>query len=181
LTEVLLALTVTALVGLAVVTMLSAASYGSTSRAGMRDVLVLSRTTAARIGLSVRTALDVVGVDAVNGDYIVLWLHDSNEDGIRQYDELELIERDAVTNELRSYTSASDATEFTTLAAFRATALASFTPERWATGITEVDFVLLAPLDVEAPLVSWRLTATRDEVSETAVGAVAVRNIMPAP
>jgi len=181
LTELLLALTITTLVGLAVVTMLQAAAYGSTSRAGMRDLLVLSRTTSARIGLSIRTAVQVVGVDATNGEYVVLWVADDNEDGAKQYNEMQLIERDSGTSELRSYTSTSNTSDYSSVSAFRSTALASFTQERWATGISDVDFELLAATGQSAPLVSWRVTATRDGMSDTAVGAVAMRNTTPTP
>lgn len=174
-------MTITALVGLTVTTMLRAAAYGSTSRAGMRDLLVLSRTTSARIGLAIRTAVEVVGVDTSAGEYIVLWVADANDDQVKQYNELQLIERHAGTNELRSYTSTSNTTAYSSVSAFRTTALASFTQERWATGITDVEFKLLAAAGESMPLVSWRVTAARDAVSDTAVGAVALRNPTPAP
>jgi len=180
LVEVLLALTITGLVGLAVVTMLSAASYGATSRAGMRDLLVVSRTTSARLGVCIRTAVEVVSVDA-GGEYIVLWVQDTNEDSTRQYDELQLIERNTVANELRSYATTSDATAFTTAAAFRTTALASFTAQTWATGITDIEFKQIAASGEQGPLVTWRLTAARDDVSDVASGAAAVRNTTPEP
>lgn len=177
----LIALTVTTLIGLAVVAMLSAAAYGSTSRSGMRELFVLGRTTAARVGQAIRTAAEVVEVDGVAGAYIVLWTADINADGAKQHGEMQLIERDGSTNDLVSYTNPADSTTFASAAAFRAVALATFTPERWATGITDATFTQVAPQDGGTALISYRITATRNGISETSVGAVAVRNAPASP
>lgn len=181
LTEVLLALAITTVVGLAVVAMLSAAAYGSNSRSGMRELFVLGRTTVARVGQAIRTAAEVVEVDGTAGAYIVLWTADINADGAKQHGEMQLIERDALTNELRSFTNPADSTTFASAAAFRAVAQATFTSERWATGITAATFTQVAPQGGGTTLVSYRITATRSDISETSVGAVAVRNAPAAP
>jgi hypothetical protein len=181
LTELLLAMAITVVVGAATVAMLNAAAYGSTSRSGMRDLVVLSRTVSARIGLTARTAVEIVGVDATSGEYVVLWVADANDDATKQYKEMQLIERHSASSELRSYTSTSDNTNYSTLAAFRTAALASFTSATWATGISDVEFKLLAASGSNGPLLSWQVTATRNSVSDTAVGAVAMRNTTPTP
>lgn len=180
LAEVLIAMTIATVVGLATIGMLSATSYGSTSQLGMRKLLVVHRTTAARVNHAIRTSVELVDVDP-SGLYLVVWVDDANDDGTKQYGELQLIERDTTANELRSFRDTADTTAYTDLATFRTFALANYTPERWATGITAADFEKVTPVGSEAMLVNFRITATRDEISDTAVGAVAVRNATPTP
>jgi hypothetical protein len=45
--------------------------------------------------------------------------------------------------------------------------------------VTSIDFELVSPAGTEQSLVNYRVTVERDGVSETSIGAEAVRNATP--
>lgn len=177
LVEVLLALVVTTLVGLATVAMLSATAYGTTSRQHARTLLITTRVVDARLGAALRSAQEVVYPNSgqpTATDYLVLWVNDENGDDVKQHGEMQLIERDSATNELRSYRNSADATTYADVAGFRAAALASYPGETWAHGVSALDLAATTT-PAGTVLVSFRLTVSEGGESESAVGAVAPR------
>ncbi len=173
LTELLIAAAITALVGAAVTAILAATSYGTTSRAGARHVLVQNRTTLLRLDDALRAAREVV---AVNPAYLVLWTADPNEDETRQHGELQLIEWSADAEQICSYRNPADASAYANVATFRAAALAGYPSECWASGVTDAAFALVSPVGEESPLVSYRITAAHEGTADTAVGATHIPN-----
>jgi type II secretory pathway pseudopilin PulG len=180
LAELLIGLTITVLVGTATVAMLSAAAYGTTSRLGMRQLLVQHRALHARIGSAIRNALEVVAVHP-SGKYVVVWVEDTNDDGTKQHGELELIEWSSATSEMLRYRDPTDTTDFTSAADYRVPILTAVTPVRWAAGVTAAEFEKTEPAGAETQIVSFRITSTRDGVSESTIGVAAVRNQVPTP
>ncbi len=177
LVEVLLALTITAMVGASVAAMLAGTSYGTSSRRSMRGVLVKTQTTHSRLSAALRVAREVVHPNSgqpTSNDYLVLWIADANDDNIKQNNEVQLIERVAAQDELRSYTSDADPADFVDTSTFRTLALSSYTPELWATEVTALSSrATLSPAGTT--LISFRLTVTHGDLTDTAVGASAVR------
>ena len=177
LVEVLLALAITALVGLSVAAMLTATAYGTTSRQEMRGLLVKTQTISARLNAAIRTSKVVLypnAGQATSNDYLVLWTADENDDSTKQNNEVQLIERNAVNNELNSYVDSTDTADFGNVAAFRTQALASYPSARWASGVTSLS--LRATTDPAGTmLLSYRFTVAEGQATETAVGAAAPR------
>ena len=130
LTELLIAAAITRNDRAGVTAMLVATSYGTTSRAGMRRVMVQNRTTLTRLDDALRASLEVV---AVGSNYIVLWREDPNEDETRQHDELQLIEWTSADSKLCSYRNPADTAAYADAATFRTTALAGYPAQCWAT------------------------------------------------
>lgn len=173
LVEALLALVVTSLIGGATVAMLSATAYGTTSRENMRSLLVKSRAVDTRLGAAVRSAVEIIP-PGVATDHIVLWVADDNNDNAKQRNEMQLIVFDSGANELRTYRDTSDTQSFVAEATFKATAEASYTPQTWATGVSDLTFALTtAPAG--STLVSYRLTVGAGNDEHIAVGAHTTR------
>ncbi len=165
-------MTITALVGVSAAATLSATAYGTSSRRSMSALLVKSRMVNTRLATAIRASLEV---EAVGADYVVLWVDDTNGDDTKQNNEMQLIERDTLENELNSYRDTSDTAPFSSAAAFRANALAAYAAEPWATGVSAMTLTADAgPPDTK--FISFRLTFTADDMSETTVGAAARRN-----
>lgn len=179
LVELLIALTIASLVGLATVGMLTAAAYGSTSQLGMRKLMVVTRTVSMRVNHAISTCLDF-GVQPA-GNNMIIWVEDTNDDDVWQYGEILLLEYDSTNKELLMYRDTSDTTDFTTYAAFRLNALANYTSACWASGVTDVDFEKSGLVGSEPNIVSYRITIERDGLSDTVIGAAAVRNTIPTP
>ena len=171
LVELLMAMTVAALVALSATAMLSATAYGTSSRRSMSALLVKSRTVNTRLAAAIRTSLEVVDVGA---NHLVLWVDDTNGDETKQNDEMQLIERDTDAAELNSYRDTSDTAAFADAGTFRAAALASYTAECWATGVSGMTLAVDAsPPDTK--LVSFQVTFAAEDMSETTIGAAALR------
>ena len=177
LVEVLLALAITALVGLSVAAMLTATAYGTTSRQEMRGLLVKTQTISARLSAAIRTSREVLYPNAgqpTSNDYLVLWTADENDDSVKQNNEVRLIERSTVDNELDSYVDSTDTADFSNVAAFRTQALASYPSVRWARGVTTLSFQATTD-PADTMLLSYHFTVAEGQATETAVGAAAPR------
>lgn len=171
LVEVLMALVITALVGTAVMAMMSATAYGASDRQSLRELLVRMTTVEARLGAAIRGSTEATDAGA---DYLVLWVADSDESETRQNGEMQLIERDTSTNELISYRNPADTSNFTTASSFRSLAKSSYPGQRWATGVTAATFTLQSAAGGTV-LVSYAFTIQRENVSESMIGAAALR------
>ncbi|MHC4093023.1 MAG: prepilin-type N-terminal cleavage/methylation domain-containing protein [Planctomycetota bacterium] len=172
LVELLLALAISALVTASVAAMMVAVSYGTSSSRDLRSLLVKSSTIDARLSAAVRGSRSIL---ASGSDFLILWTADADDDDTTDNAEVRLIERDPTTDELNTYYDTGAAGDYSDATAFRTAAKASYAYQRWGTGLTAISFVL----DAAPPgtgLVSYDLTLASAEVSETVVGAAAIRN-----
>jgi len=180
LVEMLMALAITGLIGVAISSMLTAVSYGTSETRDLRSLVVKNKTLTARITAAVRGSGQVL--DAADG-YVVLWTHDLNASGVPDLLELQRIELDAGTDELTSYTPDPTATDvayvltddFDTIT----TALigsADMEGTLWATGVAlwTVSVDTADPLD--AALISFQLTLDAGGLTDVSVSAVSLRD-----
>ncbi len=100
LVETLLGLTLSALVGIAVMVMFMAVNTATEARFDVREAMVNTQAVALRIGASLRGNAMVLGTSA---DWVVLWKGDANLDGVPSLSELRAIEYDAAAKEIRVY------------------------------------------------------------------------------
>lgn len=172
LVELLIALTITALVGATTVSMLSAMSNGTDANRTVRELLVKTKMIDGRIRSAVRGSVEVI--DSSN-DHLILWKADENDDDAKQNNEVQLIERNSATNELHSYQNSADTNGFSTAAAFRSNAIATYTSQRWATDVTASAITVTTTPAGSKALVSFRITVNSGSANETAIGAAALR------
>ncbi len=143
----------------------------------MRKLLVKSKVLSTRLSSSIRNSKEPVQPSTAqpdSTDILIIWVADTNNDQAKQNNEMQLIERDTATNELRSYLNESDLSNFVDAGTFRTTALASYTPQVWGTGITDLSFKLSGSSG--ATVLTSRLTATQGDLTETTVIAASPRN-----
>lgn len=172
LVELLITLTVSAVIAATVITMVSATAHGSDSSRTMRELLVRGRVIDGRLRSAIRGSAEVI--DHAD-DYLVLWAGDTNGDDAKQNDEVQLIERDTSTYELTSYANSADTNGFTTASAFRSAAKASYPSQRWATGVTTTVIDVTNPPAGGSAMVSYRVIIERESATEVIVGAEALR------
>lgn len=182
--EFLLAIVITGVIATVVAMMLYSVWYGTSSQTELRSVLVRHETVATRLNAALRSSTMVL---AKGDDYVVLWMAEHRAFGVPNLSELMRIERDAATQELRSYEAPDDlaeaddveyelaTTDFNAVTnALKGTA---FLPcEVWTSELTGWTIVLDAADPRESRFVSYRMTLTSDDVSETAVAGMALRN-----
>jgi len=181
LVELLMALAITALIGAAVASMLTAVTYGTDSSRDIRTLVVKNKTLSSRLTATIRQSAQLLDAD---DEYVVLWTKDLNASGAPDLLELRRIELDPVTDELTDYTPDPSATDVAyDLASddFEAVTNTLITDgdlvgTLWATDVTgwEVD---LDNADAQsAELVSFRLTLASGGLSDTSVNAVSLRD-----
>ena len=191
--ELMLAVAITGMVSVAVAAMLMAVSYGTSSDRDLRGVVVKARVTGGRIDSAIRGSRAIL---ETGSDYLVLWTGDTNPNGTDDAPdlaEIRLIERDSGTNQLSSYEFPDSWTQVQIDAANASYALAgnppgffqsatsaaktagSFQPTLWTSGVTAIQFALDGADPVTTSLVSYRVTLTAGNLSETVVGAASAR------
>lgn len=187
--ELLLALTITAIISLAISSMLFAVSHGTDSSNDMRALLLRQRLVAARLNAMIRSSHMVL---ATGSNHVVLWTHDANNSGTPNRSEVRYLEMNTVSGELWSYKTvwpvsmtteqieAADVeydltADFASLMpAFKGQA--SFPGERWATDLSGW-VVTLNNIDPQlATLVSYRFSMRLTEATDFVIGAAALRN-----
>jgi type II secretory pathway pseudopilin PulG len=181
LVEMLMALAITAMIGAAIASMLSAVSYGTSSNRDIRSLVVKNKTLGARITAAVRQSAQLL--DAGDG-YIVLWVSDINASGAPDLLELRRIELDTDNGELTSYTpdpSAADAAYDLGADDFDAITTAligsgDLIDELWATDVAAWTVTVDADDPLDAALVSFQLTLAAGALSDTSVNAVSLRH-----
>ncbi len=180
LVEMLMALAITALIGAAIASMLSAVTYGTNSSKDIRSLVVKNKTLSSRITAAVRGSGQLL--DAADG-YVVLWTKDLNDSGVPDLLELQRIELDSVTNELTSYTPVSGTADVVyaltdDFDAVTAALIGSGDLEGalWATGVTRWDVAVDDADPLEAGLMSFQLTLDAGSLSDVSVCAVSLRD-----
>lgn len=191
--ELLLALAITGLVSAGVAAMLVAVSYGTSSKRDLRSVVVKSRLLDLRLSAAIRSSRAILEAGT---DYLVLWAGDVNTNGTPDQpdlSEMRLVERDASTDEVKSYAFPSSWTQaqidaadvayqlsgnppgFFLNATAQAKTAGSFQPTLWVTDVTSNGYTLDDTDPATTRLVSYRLRISAGDLSETMVGAAARR------
>jgi len=188
LVELLIALTITGMIGVATAMMMVSVSYGTTSKQDMRGINQRVTTITHRLNAAVRGSKMVL---EAGDDYLVLWTADTRVDEGPNLSEIRLIERDPGTHQLRSYTAdfgamteaqieAND-TLYATSDDFAAVtdSLKSgsmFPATKWGDHVTEWICDFTAANVQAASLLEYRLTVNVDGSTQTAVQSMALRN-----
>ena len=179
--ELLLALAGTAMVGVAIATMLVAVAYGTQSDKDLRTLVVKYKTVDGRVSASLRGSHMVL---AQGSDYLVLWMFDTDGSAAPNLSEIRRIE--CANGVLTSYKAPDNldplydvayalADDFDAItAAIKGDA--TFPGEIWATDVTDWTIALNENDPQAATLVSYRLTFQAGILSDIAINAVALRN-----
>jgi hypothetical protein len=191
--ELLLALTITALIAAAVTAMLVATAYGTSSERDLRGAVTRGKLVGARLNAAVRSSRAVLETGT---DYLVLWMGDINTNATPDapdLSEIRLIERDGAGDELNSYKFPDSWTQaqidaadvsyaltgnppgFFQSAAATAKAAGSFVATRWGSQVTSILFDLDGADPSTTTLVSYQFTVGAGELSETVIGAASLR------
>jgi len=178
--ELVLALAGTALIGAAVAGMLTAVAYGTDADKDLRALVVRHQVLAGRVSAAIRGAEEVLAAD---DGLLVLWVEDTNEDGLPSVQELRRIEHDADTGRLLAYdpTDAAADTAYAVDDDFAAaTALliaeGAMSSTVWGTGVIGWAVSLDDADPQAAVLVTHTLELTEGDMTDTQVFTAANRN-----
>ncbi len=188
--ELIIAITVTALISLGVAAILQAATYGTSARREVRRVAVRSEQVRSRIDNALCSARAVL---ASGSGYIVLWIGDTRKNDQVNLSELQLLEIPSGSTTLSSYTTVfptgwtqtqidtadvayAAGSNFATVAQ-TAKAGSYFPGTVWATGASSFTVALDNASLGLTHLVTWDLTLTNDLLSDSLVGAASLREI----
>jgi len=178
--ELMLALAGTALIGAAVAGMLTAVSYGTDADKDLRALVVRNQVLAGRISAAIRGSDDLL---AAGDGLLVLWVEDTNDDGLPSAAELRRIERDPATRRVLVYdpTDAAADTVYALdddFAAATAVLIAEggMTATVWGTEVTGWAVSLDDPDPRAAVLVTHTLELTEGDLADTRVFTAANRN-----
>ena len=179
LVELMLAMTITAIIGLTVSAMLAAASYGTSSSRDLRELVVRSKTLGSRINAAIQQADRVL---AIGDDFIVLWT-DADRDGEPSLHELRRLTFDSEQGRLTAAAAAADApsTAWTLDDDFKAITDAlmagnDFPARVWASRVSHWQITPDASDPQAIRLISHRLTLTAGDLHESSIHAAALRN-----
>jgi len=182
--ELLLALSITTLIGAAVGAMLLSVSTGVSMQSETRCCLVSHVVASLRIGEALRTAKKVL---AAGDAYIVLWVPGESTDASPRLSQLLRIEHQPTAEELRCYRSTAELTEAQDVTydlvttdfdavtdALKGTDL--MPGHVWADNVTDWGIRLNAEDPRDARYVGYRMTMRVDDVTEATFGGAALRN-----
>jgi len=177
----LLALSGMAIIGSAIASMLLAVSYGTQSDKDLRSLVTKQMSLRARLSAAIRESTIVLE----QGDgTLFLWVHDTDDSGNPNLDEIVLIAFDDDAQTLVAYRAPASpssnpeydlASSFTTQTA-GVRGSTDFPETRWGSGIAGFETALDSAAAQEARLVSFRLTMQAGDQQDIAVGAAALRN-----
>jgi hypothetical protein len=181
LVEMLLAMSGTGLVGVAIATMLVAVAYGTQSDKDMRTLVVKHKTLDARLSAAIRESQMVL--DA-GDDFLVLWLYDTDESEAPDLSEIRRIEwAHGVLTAYQAPDDLSDASDTSyaltddfdaITGAIQGSAI--FPGRIWGVGIVDLSIALNDIDPRAATLVSYRFTLQAGDLTDAAINAVALRN-----
>ncbi|MBL4701347.1 MAG: hypothetical protein JKX85_08815 [Phycisphaeraceae bacterium] len=112
--ELMLATIGVSLIALGISSMLSVVAYGTTSSRDLRSLVVKQKTTSARLDAAIRGSKLVLESGA---DYMVLWVHDDNDDSKPSLSEIRRVELDLANEHILSYKAQLDGLSLEMLAA----------------------------------------------------------------
>lgn len=186
--ELLMALTITSIIGAAITAMLFATARGTSDQNDQRDFLMRQKALDARMSAVLRSSTRVLAGDAT---YIVLWMGDSRKNDQVNLSELRRIEFDSANKRLVAYkavfpqgwsqTQIENADSAYPLAGNFNTITQSlktgsyFPAEVWLTDITAVSFTYPTGTLADVRLVNYQLTLTDHTQTQVLIGAGALR------
>lgn len=177
LVELLIAMTILAVVSVAAISILGATTYGASNDQLRRELIVSAEVIKQRINSIVHAAEELIVPNSgqpTSTDYMIVWAKDTNDDEAKDNSEMLLIERDTSTNELLAYQDSAAAGTFSDAATFRTTAKTSYPSTRWATGFSA--FFCTGSFGAgQYPLLTYKFTVTRGKSNETHTGSASLR------
>ena len=182
--ELLLAMTITVLIGASVAGMVYAVSYGTSSQKDLQSVLVANDVVGSRLGAYLRSSKMVL---AQGSGYLVLWKGDTDADNKPKVSELVRIEYGQAAKTITLYKAPPglapgsdaayvlDTTDFDAVtSALKGTS--SFPATPLASNVTALAFVLNKPQVKQCNFVGYRITTTINATAGTAVAGMTLRN-----
>ncbi len=175
--ELLLAMSIMAVIGVAALTILGATTYGTSDDQERRQMLVNAEVIKQRFNGAIRSAKELIvpsSSQTTSTDYFIVWANDTNDDDTKDNNEMVLVERDTSNNELHAYQNTSATGTFTDAASFRTAALASYPSTRWAIGFSALSCTGAFGTG-QLPLVTYKFTLTRGTINESHTGSASLR------
>ncbi|MEM9914825.1 MAG: hypothetical protein AAF911_07690 [Planctomycetota bacterium] len=182
--EMIMALGIMALIGATIAGMLSAMAYGTDEDSDVRKLVARSKMVSMRINAAVRGSQRVLEAgETADLTWVVLWGRDLDENDAPSLLEIRLLEYDAAAGTLSSYTAPDGTADVLyTLAddfdaitdALRGTA--DFPETRWANDAQGFTVTLDETDPQSARLVSYRLSLTAGNLTDTTIGTATLRN-----
>lgn len=180
LVELLMALAGTAVIGVAVASMMTATTYGTESSKDMRSLVARIKVVNARVGAAIRGSRLVL---AEGNDFVVLWTRDLDENDAPSLLEIRRIDFDSGTGRLNAYQAPTGTTDvpYNLSDDFEAITdvlmgTASFPAELWARDATAWAIELNHVDPQQSTLISYQLTLQTGDMSDTAINVVHLRN-----
>ena len=187
--ELMLAVAVTSIMAVGLVSLLAVTAHGTSTRNDMQESFVRLGLLTARINASIRGSGMVL---AKGNDYLLLWTADLRADGVPNLSELRLLERDTGTGDFGQSVVAFSSglteaelealdtplpltTDFNALVGQLKTN-SQFIYTLWATNISQWSIALDDPTVLLASAASYRLTLAAGKVTETAISSARLRN-----
>lgn len=189
LVEMMLAMAITALIVAAISAMLMAVAYGTSSRGDMRGLVMKQKLLAVRLDAAIRGSKQVLSL--VDGEVIVLWLDDADGDENPSLGEVRRIEFDAATGNIKSYkmvypdgwtTEQKAAVDWHFFLDENANLITAaqrdttyFQGEIWATSVTGLSLNCDPTNASEARMIAYRVALNAGDMTDTLIGAAAMR------
>lgn len=179
--ELLMALSITGIIGLATTAMLAAVSQGTSAGQDMRGVTVQRQRIANRLGTAIRESQAVLLAENTR---FLLWVRDENGDGMPTLTELELIRLNGdrlesitapATAEVRSFDIADDFS----LAIANNLLIGTEETVVWAESVFSVSITTNGATPQNTSLVNFQVTFAQGGLQDIAYGSVNVRNELP--
>ncbi len=182
--ELVMGMAGTALVASALAAMMELTVYGSRDITDLHRMVIREKRVGDRMAATLRRSHSAL---ASGTDYLVLWEGDTNESGGHSLSELVRIERDDGSSTLSAYQAPAtldplDDTEYVlgtsdfNIETLAIKGTANFPATLWAEDVTAWTLTLNHVTPQNATLVSYRLQITTPNVTDTAIGAAALRN-----
>lgn len=181
--ELMLSLTITAIIGAAVAAMLASVSYATTDRADLRRVNTKQNVVAARLNACLRSCKMVLAIDA---DSLVLWMGDSRLNNSPDLSELRRLEWDTATGELWSYVAPSNLADASNTSyrltddfesiTFALMGTSDFPGRLWATNVAGWTNALDDATPQHASLVTYTLAVSGEDLTSTGTYTISFRS-----
>jgi prepilin-type N-terminal cleavage/methylation domain-containing protein len=184
LVELMMALSITAMVAVAIGGMLSAVAYGTDADRDVRALVARGKMVSLRANAALRGSRMVLAAGQdTDGTWAVLWQRDLDGNGEPSLLEIRRLDYDASAETLDSYTAPAAAADvlYSTGSDFEAITealmgTAAFPAERWANDVADFDLALEFVNPRLSRTLSYRIDLTSGPHTETSVGTVLLRN-----
>ena len=180
--EMILALGITAMVGVAVSAMLVSISYGTTNQTDLRRADVKERVLGMRISDAIQSSEMIL---AQGSDHLILWMGDSRENGLPDLSEIRRIDWDVTDQEMWSYSAPFDLLEannttYNFVDDFNTITLAlmgtsNFPGEPWAHMVTGWTQTLDQVNPQAAKMIQYTVTLSGSDVVSVVTNTVSLR------